>query len=158
MARRARTRTNGCRPTPWRRGNPKPASRTASPPMPTSTGFWTSKPWRTPSTCIASCAPWTPSSCASSAPNPPSRSKPQAPAACGKLLHSLDVARLGSIHLDFVAIANERGNVDDQPGLQLGGFHHRAGRCFLDALLGLYHRQVHRVRQQHANGLVVVVF
>src|SRR5580693_3919731 len=154
---RARTHTNGCRRMPWPPGNPKPAFRTASLPMPTSANSSTSKRSRTPSTCIASCARWTPSSCASSGPSPPSRSKPQVPAACGNLLHSLNVARLGSIHLDLVTVPHKRRNVDDQSSLELSRLHHRAGRRLLNALLRLHHRQIHRIRQQHANRLVVVI-
>ena len=74
-ARRARMPTSGCRRTPWPRGNRKRVSRIASPPIPTSGSSSTRKRSRTLSICSASCAQSMRFSAASSAQNPPPRTR-----------------------------------------------------------------------------------
>src|SRR6185437_2733267 len=51
----------------------------------------------------------------------------------------------------------KRRNIDDQAGLELRGLHHGARRSFLDARLGVDNGKIHSVRQQDANGLIVVI-
>ena len=55
------------------------------------------------------------------------------------LLNALDVAAFGSVDFDFVALADERRNVDHEPGLELRRLHHRARGGFLNGLLGFNH-------------------
>src|ERR1700678_2934009 len=52
------------------------------------------------------------------------------------LLDALDVAGLGRVYLDLVAVPDEWRDVDDQGGFEFRGLHHAAGLLFLDALLG----------------------
>ena len=58
QARRAKTRTNGCRNTPWRRGNRKQIFASASRATATSRNFLTPRPWHTLSIWRVSFARW----------------------------------------------------------------------------------------------------
>jgi hypothetical protein len=61
------------------------------------------------------------------------------------LLHSLDVARFGGVHLDLVAGADKGRHVHHQAGFQLGRLHHRAGGGFLNGLFGFDYSQIHGI-------------
>ena len=55
------------------------------------------------------------------------------------LLHALDVAAFGGIDSHFVAVADERRNVDHQPGFEFRRLHHGACGGLLNARLGIDH-------------------